>query len=143
MNKAILIGNVGRDPEIRNTQGGDKVVSFSVATSEKWKDRATGEAKEKTEWHRIVIFNERLGDVAAQYLRKGSKVYVEGQIQSRKWTDKESGQERTTTEIVLTKFKGELQLLDSRQRENADQSTDAAPKSTGGGKDFDDGDVPF
>ena len=136
MNKAILIGNVGRDPEVRNTQGGDKVVSFSVATSEKWKDRATGEAKEKTEWHRIVIFNERLGDVAAQYLRKGSKVYVEGQIQSRKWTDKESGQERTTTEIVLTKFKGELQLLDSRQRENADQSTDAAPKSAG--KDFDD-----
>ena len=143
MNKAMLIGNVGRDPEVRNTQGGDKVVSFSVATSEKWKDKSTVEAKEKTEWHRVVIFNERIGDVAAQYLRKGSKVYVEGQIQSRKWTDKESGQERTTTEIVLTKFKGELQLLDSRQRENADQSTGAAPKSSGGGKDFDDGDVPF
>ena len=116
MNKAMLIGNVGRDPEVRNTQSGDKVVSFSVATTEKWKDKS-GEKKERTEWHRVVIFNDRLGDVAATYLKKGSKVYVEGQIQSRKYQDKETGKDVSITEIVLTKFRGELQLLDSKPRD--------------------------
>lgn len=136
MNKAMLIGNVGRDPEVRNTQSGDKVVSFSVATSEKWKDKS-GEKKERVEWHRVVIFNERLGDVAATYLKKGSKVYVEGQIQSRKYQDKKTGKDVTITEIVLTKFRGELQLLDSRPREEKEP----AP-TTGGGRDFDD-EIPF
>jgi len=136
MNKAMLIGNVGRDPEVRNTQNGDKVVSFSVATTEKWTDKASREKKERTEWHRVVIFNERLGDVAATYLKKGSKVYVEGQIQSRKYQDKETGKDVTITEIVLTKFRGELQLLDSKPREEKEP---AEPKA---GNDFDD-EIPF
>ena len=113
VNKVILIGNLGKDPEIRRTQDGRPIANLSVATSESWRDKATGERKEKTEWHRVVIFNENLGKVAKQYLRKGSKVYLEGQIQTRKWTD-QSGNDRYTTEVVLQKFRGELQLLDSR-----------------------------
>lgn len=113
VNKVILVGNLGRDPEVRNTQAGGKVVSFSVATSESWNDKASGERKEKTQWHRIAIFNERLGEVAEKFLRKGSKVYLEGQLESRKFTDKD-GQEREVTEVVLSRFKGELTLLDSR-----------------------------
>jgi single-strand DNA-binding protein len=113
VNKVILIGNVGRDPEVRNTQDGAKIVQFSVATSETWNDRASGERKERTEWHRVVVFNERIGDVVEKYVRKGTKVYVEGSIQTRKWTD-QAGAEKFTTEVVIGKFRGELTLLDSR-----------------------------
>ena len=113
VNKVILIGNLGRDPEVKRLNSGDPVVNLSVATSESWRDKASGERKERTEWHRIVIYNENLAKVAEQYLRKGSKVYLEGQLQSRKYTDKD-GQEKYTTEIVLTRFRGELVLLDAR-----------------------------
>ncbi|MDO9713327.1 single-stranded DNA-binding protein [Paracraurococcus lichenis] len=113
VNKVILVGNLGRDPEARNMQTGSKVVSFSVATSETWNDRASGERKEKTQWHRVAIFNEKLGEIAEKYLRKGSKVYLEGQLESRKYTDKD-GQEREITEVVIGRFKGELTLLDGR-----------------------------
>ncbi len=113
VNKVILIGNLGRDPEVRTTQDGTKGVNFTLATSESWNDRASGERKERTEWHRVVIFNERLAEIAERYLRKGSKVYVEGSLQTRRWTD-QSGQEKYTTEIVLSRFRGELTLLDSR-----------------------------
>ncbi len=113
VNKVILVGNLGKDPETRRLNSGDPVVNLRIATSESWKDKATGERKEKTEWHNVVIFNENLARVAEQYLRKGSKVYVEGQLQTRKWTD-QSGQEKYTTEIVLQRFRGELTILDGR-----------------------------
>jgi single-strand DNA-binding protein len=113
VNKVILVGNLGRDPEIRSTQDGSRVANLSVATSETWRDRTTGERRERTEWHRVVMFNERLADVAEKYLRKGSKVYVEGQLQTRKWTGQD-GQERYTTEVVLQRFRGELTMLDGR-----------------------------
>jgi single-strand DNA-binding protein len=113
VNKVILVGNLGKDPEVRRTQSGEPIVNFSVATSENWRDKNTGERKEKTEWHRVVIFNEHLAKIAEQYLRKGSKVFVEGQLATRKWTDKD-GQEKYTTEIVLNRFRGELQMLDGR-----------------------------
>jgi single-strand DNA-binding protein len=108
-----LVGNLGRDPEARTTQTGSKIVNFTLATSETWKDRQTGERREKTEWHRVVVFNPNLAEIAERYLRKGSKVYVEGALQTRKWTD-QGGQERYTTEVVLQNFRGELALLDSR-----------------------------
>ena len=111
VNKVILVGNLGRDPELRSTQDGMRIANLNLATSESWRDRASGERKERTEWHRVVIFNDRLAEIAEKYLRKGSKVYVEGQLQTRKWTDQQ-GQERYTTEIVLTRFKGELTMLD-------------------------------
>ena len=110
VNRVILVGNVGKDPEVRTTQGGQKIVSMTIATSESWSDRNSGERKERTEWHRVVVMNDRTADVAEKYVRKGSKVYVEGQLQTRKWTD-QSGQDRYTTEIVLGRFKGELVLL--------------------------------
>ena len=113
VNKVILVGNLGRDPEVRHAADGFKIVQLSVATSESWKDKATGERKEKTEWNRVVIFNEHLANIAEQYLRKGSKVYLEGQLQTRKWTDQQ-GQEKYTTEVVIQRYKGELTLLDSR-----------------------------
>jgi len=113
VNKVILVGNLGRDPEVRTMQSGGRTVSFSVATSETWNDRTSGERKEKTQWHRVVIFNEKLGEIAEKYLRKGSKVYVEGQLESRKYTDKD-GNEREITEVVIGRFKGDLTLLDSR-----------------------------
>jgi single-strand DNA-binding protein len=113
VNKVILVGNLGRDPEIRHTQDGTKVAHLSVATSERWKDRQSGEQREKTEWHRVVVFNDRLADVAERFLRKGAKVYLEGALQTRKWTGND-GQERYTTEIVLQRFRGELTMLDSR-----------------------------
>jgi single-strand DNA-binding protein len=113
VNKVILVGNLGRDPEIRFTQAGEKIAHFSLATSERWRDKASGENKERTEWHRVVVFNDRIADVVEKYLRKGAKVYVEGQLQTRKWTDKE-GQERYTTEVVLSRFRGELTMLDGR-----------------------------
>ena len=113
VNKVILVGNLGRDPEVRRLTSGDPVVNLSVATSESWRDKASGERKERTEWHRVVIFNDNLVKVAEQYLRKGSKVYLEGAIQTRKWAD-QSGQEKFSTEIVLQKFRGELTMLDGR-----------------------------
>ncbi len=113
VNKVILIGNLGRDPEVRFSQAGAKIVNLSVATSESWKDKQTGERREKTEWHRVVIFNERLADIAEQYLHKGSKVYIEGSLQTRKWTGND-GQERYTTEVALQRYRGELTMLDSR-----------------------------
>lgn len=113
INKVILVGNLGRDPEVRHAPDGSRIVQLSVATSETWKDKATGERKDRTEWHRVVIFNDRVGEVAEKYLQKGSKVYLEGQLQTRKWTDT-SNIERFTTEVVLSKFKGELTLLDNR-----------------------------
>jgi single-strand DNA-binding protein len=113
VNKVILVGNLGRDPEIRSTQDGLRIANLSVATSESWRDKNSGERKEKTEWHRVAIFNERLVDVVEKYLRKGSKVYIEGALQTRKWTDKD-GQERYTTEVVLQRFRGELTMLDGR-----------------------------
>jgi single-strand DNA-binding protein len=113
VNKVILVGNLGRDPEVRHTQDGQKIVHLALATSERWRDRNTGEQRDRTEWHRVVIFNERLGEIAEKYLAKGRQVYVEGQLQTRKWTD-QSGQERYTTEVVLQRFRGELTLLGGR-----------------------------
>ena len=111
VNKVILVGNLGRDPEIRSTQDGMRIANLAVATSESWRDRVSGERKERTEWHRVVIFNERLAEIAEKYLKKGSKIYVEGALQTRKWTDN-SGQERYSTEVVLQRFRGELTMLD-------------------------------
>ncbi len=113
VNKVILVGNLGRDPEVRRLNSGDQVVNIRVATSETWRDKASGERKERTEWHNVVIFNEQIGKIVEQYCKKGSKVYLEGQLQTRKWTDA-SGAEKYTTEVVLQRFRGELTLLDSR-----------------------------
>ena len=113
VNKVILVGNLGRDPEVRSSQDGTKIVNLSIATSERWKDRNSGEQRERTEWHRVVIFNENLARLAEQYLRKGSSVYLEGQLQTRKWTDQQ-GVEKYTTEVVLGRFRGELTLLGGR-----------------------------
>src|SRR3954470_23729038 len=113
VNKVILIGNLGADPEIRSLNSGDRVANLRIATSENWRDKSSGERKEKTEWHRVVIFNDNLVKVAEQYLRKGSKVYLEGQIQTRKWAD-QAGVEKFSTEIVLQKYRGELTMLDGR-----------------------------
>ncbi len=148
VNKVILIGNLGRDPEVRSTQDGAKIVQLSVATSESWKDRSSGERRERTEWHRVVIFNEHLTNIAEQYLRKGSKVYLEGQLQTRKWQDKE-GMDRYTTEIVLGRFRGELTMLDGRQSEGFDAGAGAesepamASQDSGGGASDLDDEIPF
>ena len=153
VNKVILIGNLGRDPEIRSTQDGAKIVNLNLATSERWKDRNTGEQRERTEWHRVVIFNENLGRIAEQYLRKGNTVYIEGQLQTRKWTDQQ-GVEKYSTEVVLQRYRGELTLLggrsdggggammnqDSQPAEPAISSQSAPPPMAGG--DLDD-DIPF
>ena len=129
VNKVILVGNLGRDPEVRTTQDGQKIVQFSLATSDSWNDRASGERKERTEWHRVVIFNDRLADVAERFLRKGRKVYVEGALQTRKWTDQQSGQEKYSTEVVLGRYRGELTLLDSATGgEGADARPSAAAR---------------
>jgi single-strand DNA-binding protein len=132
VNKVILVGNLGKDPDVRRLNSGDQVVSFSVATSEIWRDKSSGERKERTEWHNVVIFNENLGKVAEQYCKKGTKVYLEGQLQTRKWQD-QSGADRYTTEVVLQRFRGELQLLDSRSG-GADRDSfpeEGAPRSSG------------
>jgi len=129
VNKVILVGNLGKDPEVRRMTSGDPVVNLSVATSESWRDKASGEKKEKTEWHRVVIFNKNLADVAEKYLRKGSKVYLEGKLQTRKWTD-QSGQDKYTTEVLLGRFGGELVLLDRPSGgQNAGPSDDYAPRA--------------
>jgi len=125
VNKVILVGNLGRDPEVRTAQDGSKIVNLNIATSESWKDRSSGERREKTEWHRVVIFNPNLADVAERFLKKGSSVYVEGALQTRKWTD-QSGQEKYSTEVVIGRFKGELTLLGGRAE-------------GGGGGGYDDG----
>ena len=114
VNKVTLVGNLGRDPEVRAMQNGDKIVQLSIATSDRWKDKSSGEQRERTEWHRVVIFNDALGKIAEQYLKKGSTVYLEGQLQTRKWTDQQSGQEKYTTEVVLQRYRGDLTLLGSR-----------------------------
>ena len=160
VNKVILVGNLGRDPEIRSFQNGNRVANFSVATSERWRDRQTNEQRERTEWHRVAIFNDRLVDVAEKYLRKGQMVYLEGELQTRKWTD-QSGQERYTTEVVLQRFRGQLTMLGRRGEEGGfagegggggyargpggdrDRGPgESRPAPGGEGADFDD-DIPF
>jgi single-strand DNA-binding protein len=158
VNKVILVGNLGRDPEVRNMPSGGMIVQMSVATSENWRDKASGERKERTEWHRVVIFNDKLGEIAQKYLRKGSKVYLEGQLTTRKWTDKDN-QERYTTEVVVPRFGGTLTLLDSRAGGGMGEgaadddggvydggggarAASARPAARGGKSDLDD-DIPF
>ncbi|MGH6881442.1 single-stranded DNA-binding protein [Hypericibacter sp.] len=132
VNKVILVGNLGRDPEIRSTQDGTRVANLSVATSESWRDKSSGERKERTEWHRVAIFNEKLVEIAEKYLRKGSKIYVEGALQTRKWTD-QGGQEKYTTEIVLQRFRGELTMLDGRAGGGGGDSPSEGEEMGGGG----------
>ncbi|HTQ12939.1 MAG TPA: single-stranded DNA-binding protein [Rhizomicrobium sp.] len=147
VNKVILVGNLGKDPDVRRMQSGEPVVNLSVATSENWRDKASGERKEKTEWHRVVIFNPNLAEVAEKYLRKGSKVYLEGQLATRKWTDKD-GAEKYTTEIVLNRFRGELVMLDTR---GGGEGGERVSRNGGGGEtqaNFDrgndmDDEIPF
>ena len=152
VNKVILVGNLGRDPEVRTMQDGNPVVNLSVATSESWRDKNSGERREKTEWHRVDIFNDKLGEVAQKYLRKGSKVYLEGQLQTRKWTD-QSGIEKYSTEVVLQRYRGELTMLDGRSEGGggayesggdfgAPSSAPAPAMGGGGGADIDD-EIPF
>lgn len=147
VNKVILLGNLGRDPEVRHSQNGAKIVNLSVATSESWKDKQTGEKKERTEWHRVVIFNPNLAEVAERFLKKGSKVYLEGQLQTRKWTDS-SGTDKYSTEIVLQNYRGDLTLLDSRSSGDNYQpasTEDSSDRNNGWDTpppDFDD-DIPF
>lgn len=134
VNKVILVGNLGRDPEVRRLGSGEPVVNLRIATSETWRDKASGERKERTEWHSVVIFNENLAKVAEQYLRKGSKVYIEGQLQTRKWQDQQ-GVEKYTTEIVLQRFRGELTILDSRGQGGSDEYGEAGGGGAGYGDD--------
>jgi single-strand DNA-binding protein len=137
VNKVILVGNLGRDPEVRSTQDGRKIVNLSVATSESWKDKSSGERREKTEWHRVVIFNENLAGIAERFLKKGSKVYLEGQLQTRKYTD-QAGVEKYSTEVVLQNYRGELTLLDSRGAGGgggmSDDYAEPAVAAAGGGR---------
>ncbi len=149
VNKVILVGNLGRDPEIRSTQDGREIANITIATSESWKDRNTGERKEKTEWHRVVIFNEGLVNVVKNYLKKGAKVYIEGALQTRKWTDKD-GQEKYSTEVVLQGFGGTLQMLDSKGGSSGGMSDNsssgyASQPSSGGSKATEllDDEIPF
>ncbi len=125
VNKVILIGNLGKDPEIKTTQEGLKMANLSLATSEQWRDKNTQERVEKTEWHRVVVFNEKLADIAEKYLRKGSKIYLEGQLQTRKWTD-QSGQDRYTTEVVVSRFRGDITMLDGAKSQGNGGSEYAA-----------------
>mgnify|MGYP001184041314 CR=1 FL=1 len=147
VNKVILVGNLGRDPEVRSMQNGGELVTLSVATSEQWTDKNTNERKDKTEWHRVVIFNENLVRIAKQYLQKGKRIYVEGQLQTRKWQD-QSGQDKYSTEVVLGKFRGDLQILDSRDSGGSDFSSSkeiqqpASQSSNEIPVDFND-DIPF
>ena len=152
INKVILIGNLGRDPEIRSTQDGREIANLAIATSENWTDKNTGEKREKTEWHRVVVFSAGLTKIAKQYLRKGSKVYVEGSLQTRKWTD-QSGVEKYTTEVVLQNYGGTLTMLDGAKRDGGGASSGGSssyggssnefnPGPLAGNNDFDD-DIPF
>lgn len=141
LNKVTLIGRVGNDPEVRRMQSGDAVVSFRLATSDTWRDKQTGERREKTEWHSVVIFNEALTKVAEAYVRKGSKIYVEGALQTREWQDKD-GAKRYSTEVVLQRFRGELVLLDSVRDDSQRAKNDAQP-ADGKRVDLDGDDIPF
>ena len=151
VNKVILVGRLGKDPEVRHTNNGGKRASFSLATSESWNDRASGERKEKTEWHRVVIFSTGLCDIAEKYLRKGSQVYLEGQLQTRKWTG-DDGNDRYTTEVILGQFKSDLRMLDSRNNENVGENpldssngisdTDGSAEGSSLAGDLDD-EIPF
>ena len=152
INKVILVGNLGADPRVSNTQNGAKIVNFTLATSDRWRDKASGEMKERTEWHRIVIFNPQLAETAERYLHKGSKVYIEGQLQTRRWEDN-NGQEKFTTEVVLQNFSGKLVMLDSKGEGATSAASDdpfvtsssgwdAAPASSASTADVDD-DIPF
>ena len=135
INKVILVGNLGRDPEIRSTNDGTRIANLALATSETWRDRNSGERKERTEWHRVVIFNERLVEVVEKYVKKGSKLYIEGALQTRKWTD-QSGQEKYSTEVVLARFRGELTMLDGRgggEGGGFDEGSEGGRSSGGGG----------
>ena len=134
VNKVILVGNVGRDPEIRAAQDGSKIANLSIATSESWKDKVTGERKDRTEWHRVVVFNPQISEFVEKYVTKGVKLYIEGHLQTRKWND-QSGAERYTTEVVITRFKGEISILDSKN-DNSANYADPSPK------DLND-DIPF
>ena len=129
-NKVIIVGNVGNEPEIRTFQSGEKVANYSIATSEKWKDKTTGEKKEKTEWHRVVVKNQNLVKVIEDYVKKGSKLYIEGQLETRKWQDID-GKDRYTTEVVLKHYRGELVLLDSRSSNELPNETDSSESATG------------
>lgn len=140
INKVILVGNLGKDPEMRTAQDGSKIASFSVATSEVWKDKVSGEKKDKTEWHRIVVFNPNLCDICEKYLHKGSKVYLEGQLQTRKWQD-QSGNDRYTTEVILGRFRGELALLDSKGSGSDENAAPTVDDKTAGV--VADDDIPF
>ena len=150
VNKVILIGNLGADPEVRHTQDGRPIVNLRVATTDSWRDKATGERREKTEWHRVVIFNEGLARVAEQYLKKGSKIYVEGQLQTRKWQD-QSGQDRYSTEVVLQGFNSQLTMLDGRSSGGSEGRDSGGgdfgrSKPLGGGSSFEkelDDEIPF
>jgi single-strand DNA-binding protein len=140
VNKVILIGNLGRDPEVRSTQDGNKIVQLSLATSESWTDKRSGEKRERTEWHRIVVFNDQIADVAERYLTKGAKIYVEGQLQTRKWTD-QSGEDRYATEIVLQKYRGEMTMLSSAASQNGGTSRSSSGGGPAGGDSEDE--IPF
>jgi single-strand DNA-binding protein len=142
VNKVILVGNLGKDPEVRRMTSGEPVVNLSIATSESWRDKASGERKEKTEWHRVVIFNKNLAEVAEKYLRKGSKVYVEGQLQTRKWTDKDGG-EKYSTEVVLQNFRGELTMLDGKGDGGGGGRTGASESPASFQRDEMDDEIPF
>lgn len=147
LNKVTLIGNLGQDPEVRSMQSGDKIVNMSIATAETWKDKTTGEKKERTQWHRIVIFNQGLASIAERYLKKGSKVYIEGQLETRKWTDKD-GQDKYSTEVVLRPFNGEIIMLSGKSvngpppASSADDYGTTKSKDQPAGGDFDD-EIPF
>lgn len=146
VNKVIIVGNVGKDPEIRSFQNGGRVASLTVATSESWKDKATGERKERTEWHKVSVMNDNLVSVVERFVKKGSKVYVEGQLETRKWTDKD-GQERYTIEIVLRPYSGELTMLDSPKNDKPLANNDvygAVPERSNNTTEIDlDDDIPF
>ena len=142
VNKVILVGNLGKDPEVRRMTSGDPVVNLSIATSESWRDKASGERKEKTEWHRVVIFNKNLAEVAEKYLRKGAKVYVEGQLQTRKWTDKD-GAEKYSTEVVLQNFRGELTMLDGKNGGEGGGGRGASESPASFQRDELDDEIPF
>ena len=155
VNKVVLVGNLGRDPEVRQTNNGQRLANLAVATSERWTDKQSGEKRERTEWHRVVVFDDRIVDVCERFLSKGSKVYLEGQLQTRKWQD-QSGQDRYTTEVVLQRFRGELQMLDRPNQGQNQQQSGGQPQQAqrqpepagapagggGGGHDLDD-EIPF
>jgi len=141
VNKCIIVGNLGRDPEVRAMQSGDKVCNLSVATSERWKDKSSGEMQEKSDWHRVVIFDQKIAEVAEKYLAKGSKVYLEGQLQTRKWTDN-SGVEKYSTEVVLQKFRGQLVMLDAKGAQGGGQAQAPTPQADQD-DDLDSEEIPF